>query len=89
MRATFALVAAALIGSAQAHFRLNYPGGRGVFVADSQFTSCMFKVPHLTLYSEEPEFCGGYPEATTNRTSFTLGDGLIAIRAGHSPWNSM
>jgi hypothetical protein len=34
----------------------------------------------------EPNFCGGYPEVTTNRTTFPLSGGFFSIRTGHPHW---
>ncbi|KAJ2927811.1 hypothetical protein H1R20_g9287, partial [Candolleomyces eurysporus] len=34
----------------------------------------------------EPFFCGGYDNATTNRTTFPLSNGFFRIRQGHADW---
>ncbi|KAH9487152.1 Copper acquisition factor BIM1 [Psilocybe cubensis] len=61
----------ASFGAANAHFRLNYPGPRGAFVAD-----------------KEPEYCGGYTDVTTNRTTFPLSNGFFKIETGHPGWTA-
>ncbi|KAF9042094.1 hypothetical protein BJ165DRAFT_1327426, partial [Panaeolus papilionaceus] len=62
---------ACLFASANAHFRLLYPGPRGAFVA-----------------ADEPKFCGGHTDVTTNRTVFPLSGGIFSVRAGHPGWTA-
>ncbi|KAF6761451.1 hypothetical protein DFP72DRAFT_1150974 [Ephemerocybe angulata] len=35
---------------------------------------------------KELDFCGGYPEATANRTAFPLSNGFFRIKQGHPDW---
>ncbi|TEB39303.1 hypothetical protein FA13DRAFT_465677 [Coprinellus micaceus] len=52
---------------ASAHFRLNYPEPRGVFVA-----------------ANEVNFCGGYVNAVSNRSTYPLSGGVFTINTGHA-----
>ncbi|TFK17024.1 hypothetical protein FA15DRAFT_366259 [Coprinopsis marcescibilis] len=36
----------------------------------------------------QPNFCGGYDDVTTNRTTFSLNDGFFRIRQGHADWSA-
>ncbi|KAF8168332.1 hypothetical protein B0H34DRAFT_685112 [Crassisporium funariophilum] len=36
----------------------------------------------------EPQFCGGYTQVTTNRTTFPLSGGFFSIRTGHPGWTA-
>lgn len=35
------------------------------------------------IASQEPSFCDGYTNATTNRTLFPLNDGIVSFKTGH------
>ncbi|TEB21786.1 hypothetical protein FA13DRAFT_1757432 [Coprinellus micaceus] len=37
---------------------------------------------------QEPNFCGGYSDVTTNRTTFPLEGGFFRIRQGHEDWST-
>ncbi|KAG5650442.1 hypothetical protein H0H81_012266 [Sphagnurus paluster] len=36
----------------------------------------------------EPNFCGGYTEAVSNRTTFPLSGGFFTIKSGHGDWTA-
>ncbi|KIM66956.1 hypothetical protein SCLCIDRAFT_212665 [Scleroderma citrinum Foug A] len=38
------------------------------------------------IASQEPSFCDGFTNATSNRTLFPLNDGMISFKTGHPLW---
>ncbi|KDR84760.1 hypothetical protein GALMADRAFT_52149 [Galerina marginata CBS 339.88] len=64
------------------------------------FLLCLFGTAHAhfrLLYpgprgdfvaDTEPNFCGGYTEVTTNRTTFPLSGGFFIIKTGHPDWTA-
>ncbi|KAF5311785.1 hypothetical protein D9619_003326 [Psilocybe cf. subviscida] len=55
-----------------------------LFGAASAHFRLQYPLPRGNFVADkEPEFCGGYPEVTTNRTVFPLSNGFFTIKSGH------
>ncbi|KIM48434.1 hypothetical protein M413DRAFT_440166 [Hebeloma cylindrosporum] len=55
-------------------------------VANAHFR-LLYPLPRGNFVADdEPKFCGGYTDVTTNRTTFPLSGGFFSIRAGHPNW---
>ncbi|KAM6497907.1 hypothetical protein JOM56_005855 [Amanita muscaria] len=69
MRLSLAVISVFFVAVANAHFLLDFPLPRGLFVDD-----------------QETNFCGGYANATTNRTAYPLAGGYFSIFSAHPQW---
>lgn len=90
MRFFAAVTFAGLISVASAHFQLQYPAPRGVFVQNSEPTFC--GTLYLSRYMERclcsNLFPDGYTQAVSNRTVFPLSNGVISLNSEHPQWTS-
>ncbi|EJD04039.1 uncharacterized protein FOMMEDRAFT_133385 [Fomitiporia mediterranea MF3/22] len=61
----------AVASTVSAHFQMQFPEPRGVFVEN-----------------QEVNFCDGYQNAVSNRTTFPLDQGFVTINSEHPSWSA-
>ncbi|ESK98434.1 hypothetical protein Moror_184 [Moniliophthora roreri MCA 2997] len=57
-------------------------------VAQAHFRLLFPEPRGLFVADKEPEFCGGYTNAVSNRSEFPLTGGFFTIRSGHPSWTA-
>ncbi|KAJ3503404.1 hypothetical protein NLJ89_g8450 [Agrocybe chaxingu] len=58
-----------------------------LFGAANAHFRLLYPLPRGNFVADlEPNFCGGYTEVTTNRTTFPLSGGFFRISTGHPDW---
>ena len=88
MRLQFsAAVLLSLTALASAHFQLQFPEPRGVFVEKQEPTFCgMFSGLYLLCALQTYFTVDGYNTAVDNRTEFPLSGGQISLNSEHPIW---
>ncbi|PPR01185.1 hypothetical protein CVT24_006061 [Panaeolus cyanescens] len=78
-----------LASAVHAHFQLQYPPPRGVFVEDNEPKFCG-KSPHSfkVMDADDESNADGYTNVTTNRTHFPLTGGAFSWNSEHPQWVS-
>ncbi|CAA7264700.1 unnamed protein product [Cyclocybe aegerita] len=60
-----------------------------LFGAANAHFRLLYPLPRGNFVADlEPNFCGGYTEVTTNRTTFPLSGGFFSISTGHPGWTA-
>lgn len=88
MQSKSLVVLSALCAVASAHFQLQYPAPRGVFVEKDETTFCGTYLLRTSVYSPL-NLCSldNYPNAVDNRTLFPLSGGTISLNSEHPIWS--